>query len=205
MEIETFEVIDVQDGIGEADNPEEFARLTEAMGLTGQRAFVKGDPEEGSVTTVPYRVITRDENFAYRELCPKKREPDAYRNGPIPVRVLQVLEHARSTDFFEDFQIWSADSAAIPYPVLIGIHYPNGKAAESWNKKHFLLARWGAVLEAVPALLEKANAHWRSRVSGLLREIIAKAEADLATTERSSGAAYAPRDNPFYNGLTVAR
>lgn len=164
MNVETYEAIslDVQDGdaFQEAVNAEAMA-LIETLGLQGQRELLQESNVGGeSVTTRnPYRRMTKEEQAIFTAIMPERTKLAQYRDGPIPLRALQVAAHA--VDLFSSVEVWHPE-AGKDDPVLVGVNTPNG---EYGVRELFLLARWGEELcslddlraKAVPLLMAKAK------------------------------------------------
>lgn len=80
MLVETFELEEVAEQPPELEA--EAVALIEKLGLDGQQ------------TRIPYRKMTEEETFVYGILCPMRTPLKKYKEGPIPLRVLQVAAHA---------------------------------------------------------------------------------------------------------------
>lgn len=143
MLVETFEVENLS--IEKKDEfDQEQIKLIESLELDGQKDFIN-ENEDGDKETIPYRKWTKDEQFVYSILCPKRTELRKYNGSPIPLRVLQVIAHAKSIGL-NDLYVLSTDSAIVLDPILI-----NGKGEDA-----LILARWGDELEEFSILLKKA-------------------------------------------------
>jgi len=178
MLVETYEVEGVS---SHPEVSEEQTRLIESMGLEGQASLVS---RVGSGSNVcPYRQMSDREDFVFSELCPQQTLVESYSSGPIPLRVLQVLEHARSLGRFDYFEVWHPSDATIPDPVLVAYE---GKRFHP--QKRYILARWGEVLDEMPALCRIAGQRWRARMLSLLKSAIGKAQSEAATIEAISDA-----------------
>jgi hypothetical protein len=182
MQVETYEALEV-DCEGNVESDSEAVALIEKLGLAGQQKLIRRTESGGGtiVSRNPYRKLTAEESFVYRELCPEQCKVAEYDAGPIPLRVLQVAAHA--ADHFKELQVWAATSVAIKDPVLVGVKTER-VAGRSWDDTvTFILARWGDVLEPFDKLLEKASASFRARHAGTCNTIIAKARAAAAEIE----------------------
>lgn len=176
MQVETFEcleeVVDEQGNIAVESNEEALA-LVEQLGLTGQKSLNETVKEPG--TRFPYREMTRIEAGVYRALCPRVSKLAEYSSSPIPLRVLQVAAHAQG--MFDELHVWSAESAAVKDPVLVGTR----KSKEQWSgRTQYILARWGEVLEDFEALAQKAVAKLRNEKRQAAQSIERAAAAYLA-------------------------
>jgi hypothetical protein len=177
MQVETYEAIslDVQ-GDGTVVNElvsEEALSLIEALGLEGQRQLVAVKSVDGEEvqTRNPYRRMTAEEMAIYSTLMPNRVRLAEYRDGPIPLRVMQVAAHATSLNFFDKIEVWCPEPGQKD-PVLVGIHKSDG-----WRVEEYILARWGDVLESLDVLREKAAPIIRDRVRGAIAD--ARGQIDM--------------------------
>lgn len=168
MQVETFECHETASEPIEAT--EEALALMEELGLTGQKALVS-PKADSPAARCPYREMTKEEAFVYRVLCPKQYALKEYSRTPIPLRVLQIAAHANGLGLFKKLVVWDVADVEVKDPVLVGI-MPD--AEYSWMDKHFILARWGEVLEAFATL--------RTRAFGQKRRQFAE-EVDRITTQ----------------------
>lgn len=195
MKVETFEVTEITEsgGVDECE-VQEFAALSEQLGLEGQQKFVAGKETEAPAV-VPYRRMTAAEEFVYGEVCPQHITAKHYSDRPMPVRILQVLAHATALDFFERVEVWSARTAALKDSVLVGVHKP-----ESYRSENYILARWGEELDDFATLSRKAVEAAKARLRGLIERTISFAKADLDALERLS-AEDGPPEDPHYKNI----
>lgn len=174
MQVETFEATEF--GIEQPKKvKEEHNSLINELGLNGQMDIVAGD------SVCPYRKMKADEKFAYENICPKKCEAKEYKDGPIPLRVLQVMSHANSLDFFDKFEIWYPDNADVKDPVLVGI-----VKKDSYDYDRYILARWGEVLEPLPKLIETAGHIAKNKAIAKYKKIKTQVEHNLKFLENST-------------------
>lgn len=169
MIVETYELSELAEQT--ADDADECAKLAESLGLAGQQKYLS-TPD---TPACPYRVVTAEEGFVYAELCPKTVEVSKYADGPIPLRVLQVIAHARTIPLFKFLQVWCPATPREPDPVLVGVD-----VAHDWMRtpsKSYLLARWGDVLETFEVLMARAVKRAESRLEAAWRSIAAKSAA----------------------------
>lgn len=168
MEIETYEVEELTT---EGRMPEEIEaqalQLIEELGLQGQRERVHKTSEEDPGTRNPYGRMTERERLVYSTICPKSTPVEEYDAGPIPLRVLQVIAHARP--LFHELEVWH--EAEDPDPVLVGV---NLRPGSTWQKLYHLLARWGTELEPFEKLEKKARERkereWKNHISSKEQE-----------------------------------
>lgn len=179
MYVETYEVLSVDvnpDGsiVNETVDAEAMA-LIEQLGLAGQKELLSEHEVDGEavITRNPYRLITAEELAIFSTLMPRRTRLDTYRDGPVPLRVLQIASHA--TKLFERLVVWHPEPGQVD-PVLVG---ENGS---EWNPSaRFILARWGEELCSYEELRAKALPIIRSR----MKSHLARARADLAALEAS--------------------
>lgn len=166
MQVETYEV----EGLNttNAEICEEWQTMISDLGLTGQEKL-RAKTESGEAALCPYRTMTRDERFAYEVMLPTKVSVHDYTAGPIPVRVLQVLQHAKSLrneegkPMFGCFRVWSNDSE--PDPILVA-----HTGESSWSSDPYLLARWGESLISFSEVMEYALKRRSMEYAAKLRE-----------------------------------
>jgi hypothetical protein len=142
MQIETFENPEVADL-----SPEELAEsqhLCEKLGLTGQLKL-----HENPAGPFSFSEFSPEQECVYRTCFPTHTELKEFGSEQIPLRVLQILEHAR--EHFDEIQVWS--NSAEPDPIVVGIkQHPTS----SWAKLRYPIARWGDALEPFSELKKKA-------------------------------------------------
>ena len=133
MEIETYEIEEVVDGErGTTPEIEEEAKaLIQELELTGQEELLVQN-DDGEEKRIPYPKLKAAEAAVYSVVFPKKVSAEAYNAGIIPVRVMQVIKHAR--EFFVRVEIWH-QKVHDPDPILVGKRDKN-------SDDLFLLARW---------------------------------------------------------------
>lgn len=151
MDIETFETTEVTDqGVDFA--PEQIA-LIEELDLGGQRGLISADQTE----VAPYRQMTLEEIQVYCLVTPEITPVEQYRGEAIPLRVLQVLAHAKSLGIYAKFEIWAKASVDVKDPVLVGRMHQQYHWEPPKSEDTHILARWGEELEPFPVLKEKAK------------------------------------------------
>lgn len=172
MLVETYEVEETQSEPVECTD--EALRIVEELNLKGQLKLLKpGD--EPAKPSFPYRKMTRDEVTVYGILCPAKTLLENYEDSQIPLRVLQVAALAK--EHFKCLFVLHPE-AMEKDPVLVGSNDTHPMyAPNSW----FILARWGAELDAWPLLVEKAAKKYGDRLTSDLCEKLSKLQA-LAET-----------------------
>jgi len=166
VNVETYEVDSTHPEVDEAANA-----LVEQLGLDGQKVYT--NPDTGS--RCPYRTMTADEDFAYRILCSVHTPVEKFDAEPMPLRVLQVLAHAKDIGVFECFEVWHP-ARPMKDPVLVGV-----MPGDKYRTTRYILARWGAELDEFPALMQKALKAHRERLIADLSKIKSEAESRLAS------------------------
>ncbi|MEE9471786.1 MAG: hypothetical protein V3W32_08690, partial [Gemmatimonadota bacterium] len=100
-------------------------------------------------------------------------EVEDYKAGPIPLRVLQVVAHARP--LFDEVHVWYSGSVQVKDPILVGY-----RGGNRYKGTKFILARWGDELGSLEELRERVVRLWKDRESKKARAKIAACEAFLA-------------------------
>ena len=144
VNVETFEQTELgAEGCVEKDS--EALALIDRLGLDGQRELLNPDTS----MRCPYRVMNAVELRVYQALYPEHTAIERYRNGMIPLRVLQIAAHAQP--FYLRIEVWTERTAQTD-PVLVGISRPAG----TWVDQVFILARWGEALKPFADLRKQA-------------------------------------------------
>lgn len=169
MQVETYEVTEITES--GADLEPVQIQLIEQLGLQGQQSLIK-DGQESGKSIDPYRVVTKEEHFVYTTLFPKCVEISRYSDAVIPVRVLQVIAHAREIGIGELY-VWCPDTAYKDDPVLVAQRY-------SWETSSAkLLARWGECLRPFDELAKEAVKIARQNWISELHKIKTKLASDI--------------------------
>lgn len=156
---------------------QESVQIATDLGLEGQLKLATKDTATDQQVRCPFRLMTREEQTVYAELCPTHQDVKEYGDSPIPFRVLEVLKQAKELGFFNHFQVWG-ENCKPKDPVLIGVKKP---PAGEWGDKLYLIARWGKELDEWPALLRKAAERWLVKKRQALKKIREESDAVLAT------------------------
>jgi hypothetical protein len=147
MEIETFEVSeDADTGKTVRETDDAALALIDSLGLKGQQKLVMAR-DDGVKARIPYREMTAQEFAVYSEVFSSHTRIADYEAGPIPLRVLQVAAHAK--EFFPHIQVWHR-AVADKDPLLVG-------RQGEYDRKIFLLARWGDALVSFQSLVTEAR------------------------------------------------
>ncbi len=170
MKIETYEIERADDETLNAIHDGEAKQLIETLGLPGQEKFYNPD----SLESVPYRKMTKMEGLVFQLLCPQVAKIENYKDGIIPLRVLQVYQHAKSLDFFDKgFVIWYPESADIKDPFLIG----HKTGDPSHITEQYILARWGEELWTFDKMKECAEKLYREKLMAKMARIRREVDA----------------------------
>lgn len=176
MEIQTFEIEESVDGT----TPECEAgaiELIEKLELKGQKSLVCKDGEK----RFPYPEMTRQELHVYGAIFPAHTKVEEYSAGIIPIRVLQVVSHAKG--YCDAIEVWHK-SVRDPDPLLVGqvdAKSPHGHPI----RKSYMLARWGDALKQFSELVVEAREIVRGQFRSTLQEGIAKRQAELAAVDET--------------------
>lgn len=147
MEVKIYREPENESIIIDEESLNEYHQLTEKLGL-------KNEVKE----KVPNVYIALNDSMVklLEALCPNNEEVEKYNKSTIPVEVLRVLDFAKQNEMFEGFEVWHAQSD--PDPLLIGWKYLNDEDRAkdySWNRKKYLIARWGDCAMELDDLLKK--------------------------------------------------
>lgn len=194
MKVETYECDET--ATEHVECADEAIKLIEELGLTGQKSLLHPQKK----TRSPYRQMTKDEFFVFKQICPEETDVTRFNEEPMPLRVLQVASHAKSTGMFDRLVVWHRESAAVKDPVLVGEKDVQSSPANGYTSKEFyILARWGDALDEWPAVIKTAMAIWREKNTAKLEEVIAQAKADLSAVA-TAGMSYAiKKPTPYYS------
>lgn len=174
MLVETYEIEETlvgPDGTVTEEVDAEAIQLIKDLNLAGQEALVTRD-DGGEERRIPYPLMSAHERAVYRARFPVHEKVAEYRHGMIPIRVLQVIAHARP--LFAKIEVWHT-KAPDPDPLLVGY----GVAAEEVH----LLARWGDALAPFTQLIEEARASLRERFIRGAKKAINRSELFLSNVD----------------------
>lgn len=171
MQIQTYEVEPIDQSEMQALAAEgEALELIESLGLEGQKTLVN----EETGTILPYRFITAQERFVFKTLFPQETKIENYKDGPIPLRVLQCAAHVKSLarDDMKYLQVWYPRQG-VDDPVLVA-------RPDYYRDPVYLIARWGQALLDFDELLAKAIKEQKALCKSKLEQVRGEAEALLA-------------------------
>lgn len=195
MQIETYEIEEVNSEIAEMAADSEAGELIAKLGLDGQKNLFNAD----TATRLPYRRLTEEEDFVYSVLCPVKSPLEKFGSEIIPLRVLQVAAHAKECGFFKRIEVWSPKMASVKDPVLVGI-----KAGVSYGEEEFILARWGKELDPIEKMIPVARRVWADRTLAALQGIASDVQQHMAKVTAMAGINAIPKsiqEPSFYYSL----
>lgn len=154
MKVETYEIELVeQDEMQRLAAEGETATLIEELGLNGQTKLIGGT----DIKPFPYRIMTAEEFKVFQLLFPIMTKLEDYSSDLIPLRVLQVAAHCKSTGFLDKgLWIMHPEDARLD-PILCGKTTIPG---QQWGERIYLLARWGTALKPFNQLREQAKKLW---------------------------------------------
>ncbi len=168
MQIETFEEQEIKEQT--IEQAEECIALAEQLGLKGQKEFTNPEVKE----QFPYRKATKEEAFVYDTLLPTSCDVEEYSDSAIPLRVLQVIAHAKSLGKFTRIEVQYAANADVKDPVVFA--YIGDKYSRS---QRFILARWGESLDSLTKMIPKAVKKFAARLKMKAMEQIDELKAGL--------------------------
>ncbi len=190
MVVETYEVEEVAKQT--VEQCDEAKALVEELGLQGQ-AKIYSPPDDAAPSAFPYRKMTAQEAFVYRQLLPSKTKLSDYADGAIPLRVLQVAAHVNKLMAGRancELQVWHPKNADVKDPLLV-----MREGYEWGSHSNFILARWGDVLEEFSVLANHAKAMYKAQCLAKLEE--AKQQIEVWIRAADS------KVHEHYNGGTI--
>ena len=150
----------------------ETSMLIESLGLSGQAELYKPN-DKGQLQVHPYREISAEELVVFGTMFPEKCCVTKFRQSPIPLRVLQIIEHVRSLSDpdMAYLEVWAPKPGKVD-PILV--------ARKSYYQSPiFLLARWGSALESFADLKLAAVNKLTAKLTQQLEELKIKVEHRL--------------------------
>lgn len=144
MQIETYEIEEVQGELGKMAADSEAIELCQKLGLSGQLELA--DPNTD--TRFPYPRLTAVQEVVFKALFPQETTLEKFNSGIIPLRVLQVAAFCKDQPMIKRLVVWHPQDVKKD-PVLLG-------SDSSYGGPYFLLARWGDALQPFEKLQEMA-------------------------------------------------
>jgi len=130
--VETFIAEETVGLIYDNEQLDNWNRLVNELGLTGQTAIVK--PEK---SPIPFMFLKANLVNVLETLCPRKVDVKDYDKTPIPLEILDLVALSVKEQYFNKIQIWYDDKT--PDPACVGMvgHY----YASSWGSSSQLKGR----------------------------------------------------------------
>lgn len=202
QQVETYEVEDasISDATTLAADHEAVELIT-SLGLKGQEKLI----DAGTVTRLPYRAMEAREALVYGTLFDGRTKVEDYSAEAIPLRVLQVIAHARECGMFDSLIVWHPKTFQVSDPLLLGIKkellYPNHEnvSYRALSKDvYFMLARWGSALLPLEQLEAMAIDLNRKARTIKLTKIASQVKRALEETSDSIDLAVLGKDISVY-------
>lgn len=174
MQIQTYEIEEIKssEAATMAADSESLA-LVESLGLEGQKALA--NPE--TATRFPYPRLSSREALIFGLCFPKHTKLSEYRDGIVPLRVLQVAAYCKQCDFpgAAYMEVWSAN---VPKedPILVCRTGP-------YNNDNYLLARWGESLKSLDDLAKQAAPILKAKLTRTLTDCARRVQDKLKTID----------------------
>jgi hypothetical protein len=174
MKIETYEIEEIKssDAATMAADSESL-ELVEKLGLKGQKALA--NPE--TVTRFPYPRLDSRQALIFGLCFPKRTALSEYRDGIIPLRVLQVAAYCTQCEFegAAYLEVWSATTPKDD-PILVC-------RANAYLNENYLLARWGESLKSIEELALQAAPILRAKLRQRLTEAAQRVQQKLESLD----------------------
>lgn len=175
MNIETYELEEIKGEMGNLAADAEACELVNKLGLDGQKELIDTDTS----TRFPYPVMSQAEYMTLRTLFPETTHYTKYKNGIIPLRVLQVIAFCKDHPAISNLVIWHTKSAKAD-PVLVGEKKDGGSTI------YYLIARWGDALESFERMEAKAKAAFKKKYFQALSGILSECKIALENVENKA-------------------
>lgn len=173
MQVETYEVEPLpQNEMQALAEDGAAALLIDELGLNGQKHIM--GPQ---ASVIPYRRMTEQEHFAFATLFSRRCAVEEYKDGPIPLRVLQVISHVRGLEHKDlaYLQVWHP-APGMDDPVLVA-------RPSAYEDPVYLLARWGQALQPLTKLVTAAKAQLKIKLRAELTTAKQNIDAAIATLD----------------------
>jgi len=188
MKVETYEIEEIN--ASEASTmaaDSEAIELIEQLGLSGQKTLIS--PE--AATRFPYPLMSAAQLAVFSTLFPDKVEAKEYRQGIIPLRVLQVIAFCKDLPQCHYLEIWHAH-AVKEDPILVG-------RAQQYGSQNYLLARWGDALPTFDEMKVKAALVLAPRLVNEMNRAKAKIDGYISGINEIVAVYLETGDKPSYN------
>lgn len=174
MNIETYEIEEIQGELGNMAADSEAMELIQTLGLEGQQKLCNGE----TVTRFPYAKLTAQQELVYSLVFPEKTKVANYGGGIIPLRVLQIISHVQQFNFIKHVEVWHPKESNADDPILVATEkHPTSEWSDG---PRYLLARWGQkALLPFETLMEQAKDLWLVRKRIALTKTLKQVQNDL--------------------------
>lgn len=205
MNVQTFLRPEVSELITEPDKLSEWSKISEDLGLLGQKKIQSKEKSPN-----PFLAVNQGLEAALRVLCPLNTSMENYSFDAIPLEALKMISLAKAENYFKRIEIWWDDKAVDPVAIgLTGDWLAYGKNCETTKheteelaKAHaatiaggwtclsksgmYLIARWGAEACSISTLIENAKARYIKQQSAEANRKIREGKLTLDTIEHEA-------------------
>jgi hypothetical protein len=137
--------------------------------------------------------MSEEEQVIYGAILTEKTDVANFKEHLIPLRVLQIYEHAKSLGIFKDFMVWYSKSAQVKDPVLTCVK----------GNTFFLLARWGEVLQPLSELRELAGKILKIKYKNAYKSAFEELQSILKRIEEMTGEEFILGKSAFRGWINV--
>lgn len=170
METQIFlepELVNIAFDDNNRDLWEKTIRELELEGQLGMIENAKG------ARAIPFMAANDFQYHILKELFNRECSPEQFNHCIIPLNVLDAIALCKRDQYFEKIEIRWCDGE--PDPVVIGSIYENEedkREKRTWRMKHYLIARWGEVLETWEQMRERALKKYKTRRTNEINDSI---------------------------------
>lgn len=144
--VQTFFIQDTVDLIYDNDKLSEWKEKIESLDLDGQKLLSNPDK-----SPIPFEYLNQSQIRMWSTLCPKRIKVKEYKDTPIPIEILGLIELNNREGYFSTLMVWVDDKE--PDPILVGSNH----GQSIWTSEgYYLMGRWGDELRPYAELKEKA-------------------------------------------------
>lgn len=170
MKVETYEIEEINSSEAAtmaADS--ESIELVERLGLEGQKALAN----PATATRFQYPRLSSREALIFGLCFPKRTPLSTFRDGIIPLRVLQVAAYCKQCEFpgAAYMEVWSTETPKED-PILVC-------RSGEYHSDNYLLARWGESLKSLDQLAKQAAPILASKLRRTLLDCVQRAQQKL--------------------------
>lgn len=174
MQIETYEIEEIKSSEAATMAADaESLELVERLGLQGQKALA--NPE--TATRFPYPRMSSRETLIFGLCFPKHTKLSEFRDGIVPLRVLQVAAYCKESAFdgAAYMEVWSTNVPSQD-PILVCRSGP-------YNNDNYLLARWGESLKSLDDLAKQAAPILKAKIQRTLNDAARRVQEKLESLD----------------------